>query len=740
MNQGARGPLSSILLLLLLACSGDPSGPSGSTLSVSIQGLPSGSPASVSVSGPNGYGQSLTSSQTLSGLTPGSYTVSAASVTVGSAAYQASPSSQTVSVASGVPALASVTYTTPTGNLAITVNGLGTSHEALITVTGPSYSKQVTTSETLSGLTPGSYTIDAQNTTAFCGSTFTVTPTTQTLSVTASNTTNASVSYNSTPSGTLNLCVDGMYLIQSAQNYGGTVPIVQAKDGLLRIFVVADQANAATPSVQVRVYDGTNLLDTQIIPPPLGMVGVPTAPDEGDLTSSWNYVVPVSYINPGLRFEATVNPSGAIPESNSGDNVLGPVALNVVSVPAVNVTFVPILQRGIPASRRFQGNVTASNKAGFLQLTQNMHPISSINSTVHAAYTTTTSDTLEFDNGNSAWGTVLNEIDLLRTAEAGTSYYYGVAKVPYGSGVAGVAYVSNPSVFPPQEARAALGWDYLPSGAIVAAHELGHNWARNHAPCGGPTGVDPNYPHDDGSTGGYGYDFAGGTVEPPSTSDIMGYCDPKWISDYTYSAVLTYLTTASPLIQRGVVSSSVQPCIVLWGHIRNGELVLEPAFQLTTRPSLPLRAGPYALEGRAADGSRVFGLSFTPNEIADAPGNQQNFVYAVPLSSAQATRLQSLHLDGPGRHAMLASVAGVNTAPTTARSQPVEVRRVSPGSVALRWDARSNPMIMVRDPETNQVLSLARGGDAELSTTQSKVDLVISDGVKSQVQRMAVAP
>ena len=48
-------------------------------------------------------------------------------------------------------------------------------------------------------------------------------------------------------------------------------------------------------------------------------------------------------------------------------------------------------------------------------------------------------------------------------------------------------------------------------------------------------------------------------------------------------------------------------------------------------------------------------------------------------------------------------------------------------------------MIMVRDTETGQVLSLARGGDAELSTIKGQVDLVISDGVKSRVKRVAVA-
>jgi hypothetical protein len=740
MKHAARGHVSSILLLILLGCGGDPSGPSGGSLSVNIQGLPSGSAASVTVSGPNGYGQSLTISQTFSGLTPGVYTVAASGVIVGSNSYQASPASQTVTVAGGVPSLASVTYSTPTGNLAITINGLGTSGEALVTVTGPSYSKQVTTSQTLTGLTPGTYTIDAQNTTAFCGSAFTVTPTTQTVPVTASTTATATVSYSSTPSGSLNLCVDGMYLTQSTQDYAGSVPIVQGRNGLLRIFAVADQPNAVTPTVQVRIYNGATLLQTDIVPAPVGMVGVPQAPDESSLSNSWNYVVPVGMINPGLRVEATVNPSGAITEANTGDNTLGPVTLNVVNVPAVHVTFIPVLQKGIPAGRRFAGNVTTSNKASFLQSTQSMHPISSYDAVVHAPYTTTTLDTLEDDNGNDAWATILNEIDMLRASEVSSRYYYGVVKVSYGSGVAGVAYVSNPSVFPQQVARAALGWDWLPTGGTVVAHELGHNWSRNHAPCGGPTGVDPNYPQSDGTTGGYGYDFSAGVVEQPNSTDIMGYCDPKWISAYTYTAVLNYLTTGSPFVQRGVVSSAIQPCLMVWGHVRNGELVLEPAFQLNTRPSLPLQTGPYSIEGRASDGSRVFGLSFTPSQIADAPGNQQNFVYAVPLSAAQESRLQSLHLSGQGRPAMRASVAAVNGGPAAGQSRAVEVRRVKPGSVSLRWDAQVNPMIMVRDPDTGEVLSLARGGDVELPTAKSQVDLVISDGVKSRIQRMAVTP
>jgi len=43
MSPAARNHVTSVLLLVLLGCSGDPTGPTGGgTLSVTIQGLPSG--------------------------------------------------------------------------------------------------------------------------------------------------------------------------------------------------------------------------------------------------------------------------------------------------------------------------------------------------------------------------------------------------------------------------------------------------------------------------------------------------------------------------------------------------------------------------------------------------------------------------------------------------------------------------------------------------------------------------
>src|SRR5262245_15511272 len=77
--------IAPLLLALLAACGGnDPSGPSGGSLAVSVYGLPSGATASVSVTGPGGYSHDLSSTETLTGLSAGSYTVSADAVISGS--------------------------------------------------------------------------------------------------------------------------------------------------------------------------------------------------------------------------------------------------------------------------------------------------------------------------------------------------------------------------------------------------------------------------------------------------------------------------------------------------------------------------------------------------------------------------------------------------------------------------------------------------------------------------------
>jgi len=708
---------------------------------VTILGLPAGSPAVVTVSGPDNFSQSVSATQTFSQLTPGTYIVAAAAVTAGTSQYDPSPPTQSVTVtASDAQATASILYTTATGSLTVTVNGLGTTRSAAVSVTGPNgYSQPVAATTTLRGLDPGDYTITAADASSIGCASHTAAPTTQNVTVVVRSTATATVDYSApADDGTgVNFCIAGMYVTQSIQDAAGSVSLVQGREGYLRVFVVADKSNASAPQVEVRFFQNGSLQSTITIPP--SGLSVPTAIDESSLAYSWDTTVSGATIQPGLAIEAEVNPGALVPETNPSDNVYpagGPLQLTVLSVPALDVTLVPVLQAG----NALLGRVTAANKDSFLVATQRMHPIDTFSAVLHAPYTTNTKLALQSDNTNGAWGVILSEIDALRVAEHSPRYYYGVARVIYSVGVAGVAYVSRSGTTAGSGQRAALGWDYMPSGSVVAAHELGHNWARNHAPCGGPAGVDPSYPRDDGSTGSYGMDVTAKKLESDTLGDIMGYCDPKWISDYTYRGVMSYLRAPSPPILSSVVSPDIQPCLLVWGHVLNGEIELEPVFQISTKPSLPARPGAYVLEGRDREGKTVFSLSFNPNPVADAPTLQENFVFAVPLSEPAATRLASVRVAGRGSEAVLidttaASTPGAGAVVTAATAQHVAGNRVS-----LRWDSRSHPMVMVRDPETGEVLSFARDGEVELATTKGQVDLLMSSGVRSQLKRLQVTP
>jgi hypothetical protein len=191
------------------------------------------------------------------------------------------------------------------------------------------------------------------------------------------------------------------------------------------------------------------------------------------------------------------------------------------------------------------------------------------------------------------------------------------------------------------------------------------------------------------------------------------------------------MSSGAPLGQK-------QPALLVWGYIVNGQPVLEPAFQVTTRPSLPAAPGPYSIEATASDGSRIFALSFDAKPLADDPQDSRHFAFAVPLDQAHAAQVTNLRLLGPGVRvaAMSQSVARVQRRAVT---DSVIARREASGQLRLQWNAATHPMVMVRDPDTGEVLAFARGGDARIWTGKSEVDLEVSDGVQSQRVRRAIS-
>lgn len=708
-----------LLLISAAACGGDPAGPTGS-LMVAVSGLPEGTAADIAVTGPGGYTHQVVASETLPGLRSGVYTVEARAVTGAGFAYRPAQTTQSVEVggASTTPT-AQVTYGPAGASLAVTVNGLPADVAAAVTVTGPDgFERQLTGSATLTELAAGTYTVAAAEVTA-AATPYAPEPADQTVSVAEGATGAATVTYGSAAAGTLDLRIDGLYLTQSVQTYAGTVPLVSGRDAYLRVFVTASGPNTARPDVRVRFFEGgAQVSELSLAAPGLS---VPLTPNEGRLGSSWNVPVPGSLIRPDVSIQATVDPANAVAEADESDNDYptggAPLALDVRSAATFDVRFVPIIQ-----SNGRRGDVTNANKAAYLEAAMRVHPLASYDADLRAPYTTS-QPVVQADNGNNAWTRILSEIDALRTADGSSRYYYGVINPPYESGIAGIGYIGG---------EAAVGWDR--AGAdFVAAHEWGHNWGRQHAPCGDPSSPDTHYPYAGGAIGVYGFDVAAQSLKPPSSTDIMGYCANEWISDYTYKGVLAWRAARAAVAAD--IGEAVQPSLLVWGRIVEGEPVLEPAFEVVTRPKLPARRGPYSLEATAADGSTLFHLSFAAEQVADDPRGSEHFAFAVPLPAQDAARLDAVRLAVPGRPAITVRAADGGVA---APGPALQATSLGGGRVALSWDASRHPVVMVRDPVTGEVISFARGGRSEVVTDRPELDVQLSNGVTGRAMRIAV--
>jgi hypothetical protein len=190
---------------------------------------------------------------------------------------------------------------------------------------------------------------------------------------------------------------------------------------------------------------------------------------------------------------------------------------------------------------------------------------------------------LEFSVGSNVnvsddqdWEGMLDQIRAKRQSDAPTAdiYYFGLFKPTAtlreycGSGcTAGIGYVPSSATAASQ--RAALGLAFADAtSAETMAHEVGHNHGRNHAPCvqgGSIAGVDGSYPYSNGAIGSYGWDQRTSKLIAPDRTDIMGYCNNKWISDYTYEGILKRVASVNgaPTTSTIVPSELVHPWRVL---------------------------------------------------------------------------------------------------------------------------------------------------------------------------------
>ena len=643
-------------------------------------------------------------SRTIDGVSPGSRSVELTGVADNCTVTGGNRRTVTVTAGQTATATFSIACVAPTpgtGSIRVSATTSGGSQDqdgyTVSVDDGAAQDLSINGNHTFQGLTPGSHSVSLDGVATNCSVDG---GTTRNVTVVAGQTAALAFQVTCVATGpSVNLRIQAMYLTQSTQRLSGNVPLVQGREAFVRVFVVASGANSARPSVRLRFFQNGTPTTTLTIP--AVRPSAPTALDERELSSSWNVGVPAALVSSGMAVLAEVDPDNAVAETNEADNSFPasgtPQSIAVQSIPSAAIRFVSIRQVADGSA----GSV--ANPSQLIDLTRRMYPLNSVQTDVRAGALTVPGPIQP--NDFDQWNQILSDLNALQLADgAEDRTYYGLVKLSYGAGIIGNGFVGAPT---------AMGTDNPSDVRRVIAHELGHTWGQLHTPSCGPhpSSVDPAYPYRNGSIGVYGYDVIGEALKSSSLPDIMGYCENPWISDYTYQHVMEF-RRSHPL--GSGTAAMAQPCVLIWGRIVNGRAVLEPTFQIVTRPSLPKTRGPYTVEATAADGTRLFALSFEASPIADDPRGARHFAFAVPLDQARAARLGSLRLNGPG-----IQVAALTRSAEQLRRRvvPDEITaRSEAGGVTLEWDAAAHPMLMVRDPDTGEVLSFARGGRARILT------------------------
>ena len=421
------------------------------------------------------------------------------------------------------------------------------------------------------------------------------------------------------------------YLTQAVQSRRAAVPLVAGRDALLRVFVTAGRGTGAgLPPVRARFHLGGAQAHEVVIPAQSG--AIPAEVEEGDLLRSANATIPGEIVRPGLEMVIEIDPDGTLePGLLSTRRIprMGRAPVEVHDMPRLDLTLIPFLWSTEPDSAILdivREMATDPDNHELFRETRTLLPVRSLDVTAH-------DPVLSASNNATA---LLGETSAIRVMEGGSGFYMGTMSGRLGGFAGGgIAQLGG---------RASVS---LPRGPTMA-HELGHNLFLRHAPCGSAD-PDPSYPYPDGSIGAWGYDFRdGGSLIPPSTPDVMSYCSPGWISDYSFSKALRYRVSTGA--DAGASPSQV---LLLWGGVDGrGDPFLEPSFLLEAAPALPRSPGDYEIRGHGHEGEELFSLSFRMSEVAHGTGGG-DFAFAFPVRPGMVDALASITLAGPAGRAVL---------------------------------------------------------------------------------------
>ncbi len=348
-------------------------------------------------------------------------------------------------------------------------------------------------------------------------------------------------------------------------------PIVVARPMLVRVYVTPT-GGARTLRAELTVTAGGRTFTRS------DAKTISAASTDANFASSFNFDLDASEVTADLRYSVKLFDAAATPVA-SGDRsaslfpATGDAALGALTGSAkLKVVYVPVQYNADGSGRTPDTSAAAMTafKAAFMK----QYPVGDVEVTLHAPYPWSTT----ISANGSGFSQILQAAIRLRAAERpANDVYYWLAFNPAASEysfcsqgcVAGLSgLVTNAADY---TQRASVGLGYRGIGEGTAVHELGHAHGRPHSQGCGADSYDPGYPSSYvrsvtqlgtvATIGSWGWDILGRNLfNPATTYDFMGYCDPTFVSDYTFGKLFTRIRTvnASAAMQRNMSAAATR--------------------------------------------------------------------------------------------------------------------------------------------------------------------------------------
>ena len=451
--------------------------------------------------------------------------------------------------------------------------------------------------------------------------------------------------------------ITNLVINQGAQSDSHDVPLILNRPALVRVF--AEDNALADITIQLEVRSGSRvkgvLTQTK---------DAPAIATNGNLDSTFNFKIPQEWFDEAVTFKATV-------VDGLGEFSRSPTA-NIV--PSLDLKLVPIdyTHKGtlIPGIR--EDHVS--------DWVYRVFPLAAVDTSIRSQNLPFSGDLTFFDDGD--WDRLLDNLIALKKADNAPESQVYLGMIPEYD-----PNTDNAGLAPLQ--RAALSTDFGPLTDFdnrtgdVAAHEIAHTMKREHANCGSPGNLDPNYPDPNGLTISYGYDLVTDELKLPTLPDFMSYCNPNWVSAYTFNGLL------KDQLQNGrTPERSVADALLVRIRFTKDKAVFAPVYQLETGLDQPAGAEGYSIELRGVDGN-ILG-SHPVDLIVSGHGHVhggRSIVTTIPAPNAPVASIILLHKNiQVATHRMQSSA---RTAVLEAAIKPLEKN-----DFIISWNAAAGPVTL----------------------------------------------